>query len=153
MLFGGSAVSWSVTSEARTVTVQLSEKAKSTTGSSEYVAGPPLWMAAWEPLEAQAIVYQAVETSTGSLKVIAMFVLKPTPTAPDRGDVAVTAGALSPGQKWKGDAVFRGLGAPTAKSAPLLSVSTQPSLIRIAAVGLLRLGVGPVPSKQLVPVP
>src|SRR5437879_10564207 len=110
MLFGGSAVSWSVTSEARTVTVQLSEKAKSTTGWSEYVAGPPLWMAAWEPLEAQAIAYQAVETSTGSLKVIVMFVLKPTPTAPDRGGVAVTAGALSPVHNVEGGAGLRGCG-------------------------------------------
>src|SRR6476469_4578158 len=123
MLFGGSRTSWSVTSDARTVTVQLSENAKSTVGSSVHVVGPPLWAAACEPLVAQTIVYQALETFTGSANVIVMFVLKATSVAPASGDVAVTAGALSPVQKWKGDAVFLGEGASASKSAALLSVS------------------------------
>src|SRR5438445_8113835 len=152
MLFGGSTVSWSVTSEANTVTVQLSRNAKSTAGSSVNVVGPPLRAAACEPLAPQTIEYQALETSTGSLKVIPMFVLKPTPTAPESGEVAVIAGALSPVQKWKGDAVLRGFAALMAKSDALLSVSTQPSPVRIAAVVLLRFAIG-VPSKQLVADP
>ena len=52
-----------------------------------------------------------------------------------------------------GLALFRGVGAPIAKSVLLLSVSTQPAAARMAAVVLDRLPVGPAPSKQLVPVP
>src|SRR2546428_9732411 len=104
MLFGGSTVSWSVTSDARMLTVQLSEKAKSVVGSSENVVGPPLWTAACEPLVSHAIPYQAGVTSTGSLNLIVTFVLKPTPTTPATGEVAVTAGAGSPPH----DALFCG---------------------------------------------
>ena len=150
MLFGGSSVSWSVTSEARTVTVQLSENAKSTAGSSVNVVGPPVWAAVCEPLVPQTIVYQALDTLTASLNVIVMSVLKPTSDAPASGDVAVTAGALSPVQKWKFDAVLRGDGAAVSKSATLLSVSVQPSALRMAAVVLLRVGVAVV-SAQLAP--
>src|SRR4029079_8770674 len=150
MLFGGSSVSWSVTSEARTVTVQLSENAKSMAGSSVNVVGPPLCAAVCEPLVAQTIVYQALDTFTASLKVMVMSVLKATADAPASGDVAVTAGALSPVQKWKFDAVLRGAGAPMSKSATLLSVSVQPSALRMAAVLLLRVGVAAA-SKQLAP--
>src|SRR5438309_10741816 len=110
MLFGGSTVSWSVTWAARTVTVQLSENAKSTVGSSLNVVGPPVWAAACEPLVVQPIVYQGLETSTGSLNVIVMSVLKATPVAPASGEVAVTAGAVSAGQEWSGDAVLGGGG-------------------------------------------
>src|SRR2546423_13595069 len=120
MLFGGSSVSWSVTSDAMTVTVQVSEKAKSVVGSSENVVGPPLCTAACEPLVSHAIPYQAGVTSTGSLNVIVTFVLKPTPTAPASGEVAVTAGAVSPPH----DALFCGsLGAIRWKSLALLSLS------------------------------
>src|SRR6266550_4668283 len=133
MLFGGSTVSWSVTSEGRMVTVQLSEKAKSVVGSSENVDGPPLWTAACGPLASHAIPYQAGVTSTGSLNVIVTFVLKPTPTAPASGEFAVTAGALSPVQKWNGDALLRGVDASASKSAELSSVSVQPSFLRTAA--------------------
>src|SRR5438094_4293007 len=117
MLFGGSTVSWSVTSDARTVTVQPSEKARSDVRSSVNVVGPPVWTAVCEPLVAHAIVYQAVETFTGSLNVTVMFVLNGTSVAPASGDVAVTAGALSPVQKWTGDAVLRGAGGGAVKSA------------------------------------
>src|SRR5690348_3157308 len=50
-------------------------------------------------------------------------------------------------------AVLRGLGAPTAKSVLLLSVSVAPAALRKAAVVLESVAVGPVPSKQFVPVP
>src|SRR5439155_3147621 len=153
MLFGGSTVSRSVTSEASTVTVQLSENPKSTAGSRLNVVGPPLCVAVCEPLVAQLIVYQAVETSTGSLKVIAMLVLKETSVALFRGDVAVTAGALSPVQKCNGDAVLRGLGAPTAKSDALLSESVQPLSARRTAVVLLGAAVAAPSSKQFAVVP
>src|SRR5438094_2063451 len=153
MLFGGSTVSRSVTSEANTVTVHLSENPKSTAGSRLNVVGPPLCVAVCEPLVAQLIVYQAVETSTGSLKMIAMLVLKETSVALFRGDVAVTAGALSPVQKCNGDAVLRGLGATTAKSDALLSESVQPISARRTAVVLLGAAVAAPSSKQFAVVP
>src|SRR5438876_10643308 len=115
MLFGGSTVSSSVTWAARTVTVQLSENAKSTAGSSVNVVGPPVWAAACDPLVAQPIVYQGLETSTGSLNVIVMSVLKATPVAPASGEVAVTAGALSPVLNGTDVARLGGAGARTAE--------------------------------------
>ena len=150
MLFGGSTVSWSVTWAARTVTVQLSENAKSTVGSSVNVVGPPVWAAACEPLVAQPIVYQGLETSTGSLNVIVMSVLKATPVAPASGEVAVTAGALSPVQKWSGDVVLRGAGASASKSVELLSLSVQPAFFRKAAVAFESVGAA-APSKKFAP--
>src|SRR5919112_194988 len=63
------------------------------------------------------------------------------------------AGALMTGalldavQVCAGVAELRGLGAPTAKSAELLSVSLQPLPERSAAVVFVRVGVG-APSKQ-----
>src|SRR3989442_726559 len=117
MLFGGSTVSWSVTSDASTVTVQLSENEKSDVGSSVNVVGPPLWAAVCEPLVMHTIVNQVLETFTGSLNVTVMVVLKPTPTAPSSGEVAVTAGAVSPPH----DALFCGsLGVMMWKSFELL---------------------------------
>jgi hypothetical protein len=50
-------------------------------------------------------------------------------------------------------ALLRGLGAPVVKSARLLSVSWRPSILRSAAVVLLRVGVGAFPSAQFVVVP
>ncbi len=47
-----------------------------------------------------------------------------------------------------GDAEFRGLGAPDAKSAPLLSLSLQPLAARRPAVVFVSVGAGDV-SKQL----
>lgn len=48
---------------------------------------------------------------------------------------------------------MRGLGAPSEKSLELLSVSAQPSDILVAAVVLLRVGTGPLPSKQFAVLP
>src|SRR5438552_4207786 len=143
MLFGGSTVSSSVTWAARTVTVQLSENAKSTVGSSVNVVGPPVWAAACDPLVAQPIVYQGLETSTGSLNVMVMSVLKATPVAPASGEVAVTAGALSPVQKWAGDALLRGAGGSPSKSVELLSLSGLAALFRQAAGVFGGCGTGP----------
>ena len=47
------------------------------------------------------------------------------------------------------DAVLRGVGAPAAKSAPLLSVSTQPPLLRRPAVVFESVGAAAAPSKKL----
>ena len=51
------------------------------------------------------------------------------------GGVGVAGGVAVPQpQTLKGDAVLRGLGEPTVKSAPLLSVSIQPAPLRRSAV-------------------
>src|SRR5688572_6105554 len=52
-------------------------------------------------------------------------------------------------QGFNGDAVFRGVGVPAAKSALLLSVSTQPPLFRRPAVVFESVGAAPLPSKKL----
>src|SRR5207302_3810898 len=92
---GGSLVSWSVTSAATIVTVQVSPPAKSVAGSSVNVVGPPLTVAVCGPLVPHEIVYQPSATSTGSLNVIATFEPDATPVAAFAGVVAVTAGAWS----------------------------------------------------------
>src|SRR6185503_2023513 len=56
-------------------------------------------------------------------------------------------------QLFVGDELLRGLGEPTEKSMLLLSESKQPPRLRRAAVVLLKLPVGPAPSKQLAVVP
>src|SRR5436190_20652853 len=49
--------------------------------------------------------------------------------------------------------LLRGFGAPTAKSAELLSVSVQPPLARSTAVVLAGAGAGALPSKQFAVAP
>jgi hypothetical protein len=51
------------------------------------------------------------------------------------------------------EAVLRGLTAPAVKSAALLSVSLQPLLFLDADADAEIVAVGPVPSKQFVPLP
>src|SRR5437764_13492844 len=144
MLPGGSFVSRSVTFAANTVTVQLSEPTKSESGSSVKVVGPPLTLAVWPPLELHEIENQLPVTFTASLKVIVMLLPSAASPAPFAGVVLETVGAWSP--------LLRGFGAPTVKSALLLSVSTLPPPFRRAAVVLLSVAVGSV-SEQFVPLP
>src|ERR687886_1525513 len=127
MLSGGSVASWSVTLAAKTVTVHVSEPTKSDSGSSVKVVGPPLTAAVWAPLELHEIENQLPVTFTGSLNVIVTLLFSATLPAPSAGLVLVTAGAWSPG--------LRGFGAPTGKSALLLSVSTVPPPFPSAAGG------------------
>src|SRR5687768_12116170 len=96
MLSGGSSVSWSVTWLAKTVAVQAWPPAKSASGSSVKVVGPPLATAVWAPLELHAIENQLPVTSTGSLKVIVTFEPSGTLKAPSVGFVEETVGAGSP---------------------------------------------------------
>src|SRR5438093_12227623 len=144
MLSGGSVASWSVTFAAKIVTVHVSEPAKSASGLSVKVVGPPLTVAVWPSLEPQEIENQLPVTFTGSLNVIVMLLVKDTSPAPLAGFVLETVGAASP--------LFRGFGVPTVKSALLLSVSTVPPPFRSAAVVLLSVSVGNV-SEQFVPLP
>src|SRR3954454_6495878 len=58
-----------------------------------------------------------------------------------------------PPQAASADALLRGVGVSTRKSAALLSVSWQPPLRRRAAVVLVRSPVGPAPSKLLAAAP
>src|SRR5262245_41877769 len=89
--------------------------------------------------------YQSPVTVTGLFNVMTMFDAIGTLVALAAGVVVLIAGRPS--------ALLRGVGAPVAKSVELLSVSVAPPVFRMAAVVLLRVAVGPVPSKQFVPVP
>src|SRR3954447_25802814 len=115
MVSGESAASTSVTFAARIVTVHDSPVVKLPAGSMVYAVGPPVAVAAWVPLAAQAIVNQLPFTFTGSLKVIVTFASVATPLTPLAGDVELTLGAWS--------ALACGAGAATTKSTELLSVS------------------------------
>jgi hypothetical protein len=90
---------------------------------------------------------------TLSLKLMTILELTETLVAPLEGVVLLTLGAESPPpQGASGEAVFRGVGAPMAKSELLMSVSVQPPKARMAAVVFVSAGVG-VPSEQpLAPV-
>src|SRR5437667_7574076 len=142
MLSGGSFVSWSETFAATTVTVQLSPGTKSVSGSSVKVVGPPLTVALCEPLAPQEIEYQTPLTFTGSLNVMLTLALVATSVAPFAGVVDETEGATSAKQLKVGEIRFLGFGAPTEKSAALLSVSAQPLAFRKAAVVFVSAGVG-----------
>jgi hypothetical protein len=101
-----------------------------------------------EPLEPHEIAYHDPCTSTGSLKVIETFDPTATSLALFAGVVVATLGAVSAKQSLNGDAVFRGTGVPAVKSAALLSVSTQPPLLRRPAVVFDSVG-AVLPSEQL----
>src|SRR5437867_10558554 len=76
-----------------------------------------------------------------------------TPLAPFTGFVDATDGGTSPPQSKTGVDELRGDGAPTAKSALLRSVSTQPLPRRRSDVVLLGAGAAPPSSKQFAVVP
>src|SRR4051794_30178422 len=103
MLFGGSFASWSETCAATIVTVHVSSWAKSVSGSSVKVDGPPLTAAVWVPLVVHEMSYHPSDTSTGSEKVTLMLSPTRTPVAPSSGEVALTAGgeSTSKGVRWK----------------------------------------------------
>src|ERR1051325_2134229 len=60
----------------------------------------------------------------------------------------VRSGVVGALQLFTGEALLRGFGAKTKKSAALLLVSVQPPASRKSAVVLLGAGAGPDPSKQ-----
>ena len=72
------------------MTVQVSSLAKSVSGSSVKLVGPPLDGAVCAPLVAQEIVNQGPVTFTGSLKPIVMSESSATPIAPFAGPVVET---------------------------------------------------------------
>jgi hypothetical protein len=114
------------------------------------VVGPPETAAVWLPLDVQESENHEPETFTGSLKVTVMFAPAATPPASFDGEVEATAGAVSVGQGWMVETVFRGDGAPAVKSFPLLSVSTQPAAFRSAEVVFESVGAGES-SKKFAP--
>src|SRR5215207_2160326 len=98
MLSGGSALSWSVTCAAKTVTLHVSLNVKSTFGLIVKVVGPPVTTVSATlrvPVVGQTIWNQLPVTLTGSLNVIDRFELSATLVAPFAGVVAVTDGAWS----------------------------------------------------------
>jgi hypothetical protein len=112
-----------------------------------YTSAPPETDAACEPLVPQLIEYQLPVTVTASLNVRLTFASTATFVAPSAGELPVTLGGSSLGQKLSGVSALRGDGGPLTKSAPLLSVSVQPPLRRNAEVVLLSAGAGAPPSK------
>src|SRR5918994_114811 len=146
MLSGGSIASLSVTSEARTRTVQVSLAEKSVVGLSVNAVGPPVTVAVCPALDPQEIADQLLVVSTGSLNVIVMFASRATPVAPFAGVVAATDGGASSPHVRVIVRRFRGAGAPTVKFAAFWSVSTHPPSARSAAVVFESVPVGPDPS-------
>src|SRR6476659_456154 len=130
------------------VTLQLAPCTKSAVGSRLNVVGPPDTVAACEPLLPHEIENHESCTSTGSLNVTETVEPTGTSLALFAGTVAETLGATSALQSCTGEAELRGAGAPAAKSARLLSVSTHPAPLRRSAVVLVSAGVGFV-SEQL----
>src|SRR5262245_5021100 len=94
--------------------------------------------------------------ATGALRISATLT-RPSASAarsvacagkPDRAGRLAGQLAIGLAQGKSAAALLRGVGAPFAKSAALLSLSAQPPPARRAAVVLVRLGdVGPAPSK------
>src|SRR5437868_3049696 len=76
----------------------------------------------------------------------------PVPPAPSEPP-APPEPPVPPPQEFAAEAEFRGLAAPLAKSALLLSVSVQPPPTRRAALVLSSVAVGPLPSKLLADEP
>src|SRR2546421_4417565 len=111
MLSGGSFVSWSVTSAAKTVTVQVSLGRKFVSGSRVNVVGPPPTVAVCPSLVPQAIEYQPSATVTGSENVIVMFESTSTLLPPLAGGVEPPEGAAPAGQVKNREARVRGVGA------------------------------------------
>jgi hypothetical protein len=148
---GGSIRSTSWTPASSIVTVQLSFEAKSASGSSVYVVGPPVTVAVCRPDVLHEIVCHGSTTVTGSLNVTVMLLSPATSLAPFAGLVLDTEGALSAttSQKCRKDNEFRGAGVAALKSAPLLSVSVQPPFARNAAVVFESVGAAAGPSKKL----
>src|SRR4026208_2005953 len=98
MLSGGSALSWSDTCAAKTVTEHVSLKVKSTFGLIVKVVGPPVTTVSATlrvPLVDPTIWNQLSVTLTGSLNVRVVFVLFALGVAPLVGVVALTVGAAS----------------------------------------------------------
>ena len=79
--------------------------------------------------------------------------MAPAFVATDDGATPEITGARAPAQECRPDELFRGFGAPVAKSLALLSVSAQPELPLWTEVVLLGAGVGPEPSNVLAVVP
>src|SRR5947207_6801261 len=118
-------------------TEHVSLLAKSVSGSSVKVVGPPVTVAVCAPLVRHTIRNQDPMTSTGSLNVTVMLLPTGIPAAPAAGVRAVRVGGSSPVQAWRAEDLLRGVGPPlVTKSKEFESVSVQPSDRRSAAVVL-----------------
>ena len=145
MLFGGSSPSVSATPTLSTTTVQVSACAKSASGSSVNVVGPPPSANVCGPLTSHEIENAAALAVTDSLNVTEIAAFWATSTAFDPGTVLATVGAASEpvGPKFCGLPAFG-----PAKSVRLLSVSCVPP-IRSNELSPFAPGVlNPVPSRH-----
>ena len=128
---GGSTVSRSVTSAAVTVTVQVSPRAKSPSGSSVRAAPPDasVTVAWWVPLVVQEIEYQPAAVSTGSEKLMATSASTAMSVASAAGVVAVTVGAVV-------GAAVDGVGAQAVERVDRESVPLRGGVERVRGVGV-----------------
>src|SRR6266480_907209 len=85
-----------------------------------------------------------------TVKVAVVVPLLPSVTVTS---LIVRFGGVPATQLLNAELVFRGKGAVTRKSAPLLFVSIQPPALRRSALVLLGAGARPEPSKQSAVVP
>ncbi len=92
------------------------------------------------------VTWMLTTVPSASLAVTLRVAVEPSAVVRAPPHVATT-GALPP-HGLSGDATFLGVGAPTAKSEPLSSVSVQPAVLRIAEVVLLGAVAGCAPSKK-----
>src|SRR5688572_1261485 len=107
---------------------------RSASGSIVNVSGPPVTDSRCTPLSVHDSENAPGASVTSSLKVTARFAARATPAAPAAGVVLDTVGGVSTAPHGvSADALFRGAGVTTAKSAALLSESVQAS-VRCAAV-------------------
>src|SRR5215212_8638076 len=99
MFAGGSFVSVSSTWLARTVTSQRSPSGRSSVGLRTtllvLVEAPTKAYPRAEPVEGHLMVKLLNEVSTGSLKLMVMFVLRELSIDSSTGDTVVTAGCAS----------------------------------------------------------
>jgi hypothetical protein len=152
---GGSVESPSVTSLAVTSTTHVTPAGSGDVGVSVNVAaGDDVCVNSRGEPSGHSRLKALAEAVTLSLKLIVMVELTETLLAPVAGVVLLTLGALSPlPHGATAVAVLRGAGVPIAKSLLLASVSVQPWTARSAANVVEIDPVGPLPSKQFVPVP
>src|SRR3954469_2828169 len=98
MLSGGSLASWSVTNAALTWTVTVSPCAKSVSGSTVHVDGPPFTTNVWFPVPEPVTGKDCLVAFTASENVTPIVLVTATLMALSTGSVVETDGAASPPQ-------------------------------------------------------
>src|SRR5437868_6917787 len=125
-------------------TVAVKEKVPLPLSPNVWLVVPPIDERS--PVTAMPLLLGCPPGETVTVRVV----LSPAETPEGAADAAAMLSGVGAAQSLIGEEEFRGLGAAATKSAELLSVSTQPSFARIAAVVLLSAGAAAI-SKKLAP--